>query len=214
MPAAEGPPVFLAWQSAFRAAAPCDNVPVRNRAAKKDYTEESLYNYAIFMLGRRMRTVAELKRLMRGRAGHQPDCAEMVEAVTERLKQQRYLNDTNYAAAYAAMRRDNEKFGRMRVAHELKARGVHPELVAKTVAESYGEVDEAQQVRQFAARKRLAAPRNQKEAARIFRMMARAGFATRAILQWLRQAKVEEETLAQLEQEREMAESSGPEEGA
>lgn len=186
---------------------------MRKSAAKKSYDEDSLYRYAVFMLGRRMRTVAELKRLMRGRAGHQPDCESLVEAVTARLKQQRYLNDTNYAAAYSALRRDNEKFGRMRVARELRSRGVHPDLVDKTLAEAYGEVDEAEQLGRFAERKRLAAPRDQKAAARIFRMMARAGFTTRAILAWLRRARVEEETLAQLEQEREMAESSPDGEG-
>jgi regulatory protein len=181
---------------------------VRNRAAKKSYTEESLYDYAVFMLGRRMRTVAELKRLMRARAGHQSDCDTLVEAVTARLKQQRYLDDSSYAAYYSAMRRDNDSFGRIRVAQELKARGVHPELVAKSVAQAYDEVEEAQLVRRFAERKRLVLPKERKQAARIFRMMARAGFSSRAIFQWLRAGKVEEETLAQLEQERETAENS------
>src|SRR6266513_960925 len=99
--------------------------------AKKLYTEQTLYDYAIAALARRMRTVAELKRLMRTRAAHQPDCDALVEAVVARLKQQRYLNDTDYASTYSALRRDTEKFGRMRVTQELKARGVHPQIVEK-----------------------------------------------------------------------------------
>jgi regulatory protein len=180
----------------------------RKSGPKKSYDEDSLYNYAVFMLGRRMRTVAELKRLMRGRAGHQPDCEMLVEAVTARLKQQRYLNDTQYAATYSSLRRDNEKFGRIRVVRELRARGVHPEVIEKTVADTYGEMDERQLLRQYAERKRLAPPTGPKDAARLFRKMARAGFSTRAILQWLRQGPVEEEVLSGLEQERETEEAS------
>src|SRR6266508_5557920 len=94
---------------------------IKKPAASKIYTEATLYDYAVGALGRRMRTVAELKRLMRTRAAHQPDCDALVEAVTARLKEQHYLNDSNYASCYSASRRDHEKFGRMRVVQELKA---------------------------------------------------------------------------------------------
>jgi regulatory protein len=184
----------------------------KKSAVKKNYTEAALYDYAVGALGRRMRTVAELKRLMRARAAHQPDCDALVEAVTTRLKQQRYLNDTSYASSYSASRRDNEKFGRMRVVQELKARGVHPDVIAKTVSETYGEVDEQKLVREFAERKRLKQPSGQKEAARIFRRMARAGFSSRAIVQLLRNWQVEDDTLSALEQEREMAALLPPDE--
>jgi regulatory protein len=126
------------------------------------YTEATLYDYAVGALGRRMRTVAELKRLMRTRAAHQPDCDVLVEAVTARLKQQRYLNDTSYASSYSTSRRDTEKFGRMRVVQELKARGVHPDVIAKTMTEIYGEVDEEKLLREFAERKRLKQPSDRK----------------------------------------------------
>lgn len=177
----------------------------KKSATPQTYTEDTLYDYAVGALARRMRTVAELKRLMRARAGHQPDCGALVEAVTARLKQQRYLNDTSYASCYSASRRDTEKFGRMRVVQELKARGVHPDVIEKTVGESYAGVNEQTLARQFAERKHLKQPKDRKEAARIFRTMARAGFSSRAIMQLLRKWKVEDETLAALEQEREMA---------
>lgn len=184
----------------------------KKSAVQRTYTEAALYDYAVGALGRRMRTVAELKRLMRARAGHQPDCDALVEAVTARLKEQRYLNDTSYATYYSTSRRDNEKFGRIRVVQELKAKGVHPEVIEQTVAETYGEVDEQKLVRAFAERKRLKPPGDQKHAARIYRMMARAGFSSRAILQLLRNWRVEDETLSALEQESEMAGLSPPDE--
>lgn len=179
---------------------------------KKVCTEASLYAYALGALGRRMRTVAELKRLMRTRAGHQTDCEALVEAVTARLKEQRYLNDTTYASSYSTYRRDTEKFGRLRVVQDLKAKGVHPDVIDRAVGETYSEVDEQKLVREFAERKRLKPPQDQKETTRIFRRMVRAGFSTRVIVGLLRNWKVEDETLAALEQEREMAEqNSAPE---
>lgn len=182
----------------------------KRHAVKKSYTEHTLYEYAVGALGRRMRTVAELKRLMRTRAGHQPDCDALVDAVATRLKEQRYLNDTNYASSYSTYRRDTEKFGRMRVIQDLRAKGVHPDVIDKTVTATYSEVDEEKLGREFAARKRLKQPKDQKEAARIFRMMVRAGFSTRVIVKLLRTWNVEDDTLSALEQEREMADPTPP----
>jgi regulatory protein len=176
----------------------------KKSAVKKIYTEASLYEYALGALGRQMRTVAELKRLMRTRAAHQPDCEDLVEAVTARLKQQRYLNDSSYASVYSVSRRDNQKFGQMRVVQDLRAKGVHPDVIGKTIGETYAEVDEQILARQFAERKHLSQPKDQKQAARIFRMMARAGFSTRVIVGLLRGWRVGDETLSALEQELEM----------
>ena len=59
----------------------------------KIYDEESLYEYAVAALGRQMRTVAEIKRLMRNRVATQPEGNILIEMVVLRLKAQRYLND-------------------------------------------------------------------------------------------------------------------------
>jgi len=79
-------------------------------------TEEELYRYAVGALGRRMRAVAELKRLLRRRVAEETEIGQtLVELVIRKLKDQGYLNDAKYAAAYSAFRRDNEKFGRKRL---------------------------------------------------------------------------------------------------
>lgn len=184
----------------------------KKSAVHRDYTEKTLYDYAVFMLGRKMRTVAELKRMMRGRAGHQPDGEQMVEAVTARLKEQHYLSDTNYATSYSNYRRETEKFGPRRVVQDLRAKGVHPELADRVVAETYSQVDEEKLAREFVARKRLKPPAQQKDSARIFRMMVRAGFSSRVICRILREWHVEDETLTVLEQERELIEAAPGEE--
>src|SRR6185369_965078 len=148
----------------------------------------------------------ELKRLMRERVRLQENGAEMIENVVERLKQQRYLNDTQYATNYTHYRQENEKFGRMRVVQDLKVKGVHADVIEKTVGAAYSGVDEERLARDFLQRKRKKKPRDQKESARIFRQLVRAGFSSRAIVKVLKSWDVEEETLSALEQERADAE--------
>ncbi len=161
----------------------------------------ALYEYAVAALGRRMRTVAELKRLLWQRVAGQEGAETMVQVVIDKLKQQRYLNDTQYAASYSSLRRENDKFGRLRVISDLKARGVHGDVIQKTVAEAYGAVDEERLAREFLARKRIRKPGNRKEAAKVFRALTRAGFTTRVIVKILKNWDVDDEVISSLESE-------------
>jgi regulatory protein len=163
--------------------------------------ENSLYDYAVRALGRRMRTVAELKRLMRRRVPEGEIGTLLVEMVILRLKEQKYLNDTNYAAAYSAFRRDNEKFGRRRVITDLKVKGVHAEVIDKVVDEAYSSVNEEELARAFLKRKRLKKPENDREAARIFRGLMRAGFGHGTAIKVLKGWKVDDEVLMALQEE-------------
>lgn len=175
----------------------------RRSAANKTYDENALYEYGVRTLGRHMRTVAELKRLMRNKVAKQENGAALIERVVERLKELRYLNDTQYATAYSGFRKDNERFGRRRVEQDLKVKGVHPDVIGKVLEETYGGVNEEELARQFLHRKRLKKPSDQKETARVFRAMVRAGFSTRSIVNILKKWDVEDEALSALEQERE-----------
>lgn len=169
---------------------------------RKFETESELYDYAVCALARRMRSTAELKRLLRQRVDAESEIGKtLVELVIRRLKDQGYLNDANYASAYSNFRRDNEKFGRRRVITELKAKGVHGELIEKAVDSAFAEVNEENQAREFVRRKRLKKPVNQKEAARIFRQLMRAGFSSKIAFIILRKWEVEEDMLTALESE-------------
>jgi len=165
-------------------------------------TETELYEYALGALARRMRSVVELKRLLRQRVDIETELGRtLVELVVRRLKDQGYLNDAKYAAAYSAFRRDNEKFGRRRVITDLKVKGIVGEVLEKAVDASFAEVDEEKQAREYLRRKRLEKPTDQKQAARIFRQLMRAGFASTTIFKILRQWDVDEETLSTFESE-------------
>ncbi len=169
---------------------------------RKVYTEDELYEYAVGALGRRMRSVAELKRLLRNKVEADTELGQtLVELIIRRLKDQGYLNDSQYAAAYSSYRRDNEKFGRMRVITDLKSKGVHGDVIEKAVSAAYDEVNEEKQARAYLQRKRLGKPRNEKETARVFRNLARAGFGMKTIFAILKKWDVDEETLSALEGE-------------
>jgi regulatory protein len=173
------------------------------RGRKLD-SEAELYEYALGALGRRMRSVAELKRLLRQRVDLDTEIGRtLVELVTRRLKDQGYLNDAKYAAAYSAFRRDNEKFGRRRVITDLKAKGVVGEVLEKAVETTFSEIDEEKQAREYMRRKRLKRPQDKKQAARIFRQLMRAGFGAKTIFKILRHWDVDEEMLHVLEGESE-----------
>jgi len=174
-----------------------------SRPRKRSYSENELYDYAVGALARRMRTVAELKRLMRGRVedAESEYGKTLVELVIRRLKDQGYLNDSQYAASFSSLRRDNQKFGRMRVVTDLKVKGVHADVIDKAVDAAFEGVNEEKQAREYLRRKRLEKPKDQKEAARIFRQLARGGFSSKTIFAILKRWDVDDETLGLLEGE-------------
>jgi regulatory protein len=169
---------------------------------RKLETEAELYEYALRALGRRMRTVAELKRLLRARVDTDTEYGKiLIELVVRRLKDSGYLNDAKYAAAYSAFRRDNEKYGRRRVITDLKVKGVVGEVLEKAVNDSFAEVDEEKQAREYLRRKRVNEPQDKKQAARIFRQLIRAGFGSKTIFKILRNWDVDEDTLSAFEED-------------
>ena len=173
------------------------------RPKRRFYTEDELYEYAVGALARRMRTVAELKRLLRARVedAESEYGKTLVELIIRRLKDRGYLNDSQYAAYFSSLRRDNQKFGRLRVVTDLKAKGMHSDVIDKAVDAAFDGVSEEKQAREYLRKKRLVKPKTQKDAARVFRQLARGGFGTKTIFSILKKWEVDEETLSELESE-------------
>lgn len=172
---------------------------------RKLETEGELYEYAVGALARRMRSIAELKRLLRQRVDAESEIGKtLVELIIRRLKDQGYLNDAKYAATYSSLRRDNQKFGPRRVITELKSKGVHGELIDKAVDAAFADTNEEKQARDYLRRKRLEKPTNQKQVARIFRNLIRAGFSSKTVFAILRRWNVDDEVLTELENEPEV----------
>ena len=161
-------------------------------------SDQALYDYAVKALGRRMRSVAEIKRLMRTRVEPGEAGESRMSAVVARLQEQRYLDDTSFAAAYTRLRQENEGFGKRRVVEELGRKGVHRDLIASTVEAAYETTSEEELARRYLARKRIGKPENQKETARLIRRLVSAGFSMGTLMKILKNWDVEvtEEQLA------------------
>jgi regulatory protein len=169
--------------------------------------EDSLYDYAVKMLGQQMRTVAELKRLMRRRVEPGEAGEVTMTAVVTRLAERAYLNDANYAQDFARLRQENASHGRRRVQQDLMRKGVQAEVIGKTLDAAYENVDEEQLARRHLERKRIKKPANEKEAARVMRLLMRAGFSSGVIFRILKKWDVAVEGQESVEED----ESSGEE---
>lgn len=173
--------------------------------------EAALFDYAVGALARKMRTVRDLRRLMKSRAEEGEAGERAMDRVVVRLKELKYLSDTRFAADYTRMRKDNEKFGRRRVQQDLMQKGVHKDLIAKTVSAAYEDVDEVALAREYIARKRLKKPGGEnaeKETSRVMGRLLRAGFSAGAIYKVLREWDIDVDEVA-VEESLEQDESEG-----
>lgn len=174
-------------------------MPFRPKKKPEPLSEAALYDYAVNALGRRMRTVAELTRLMRQRVEPGENGQARINVVIARLKDHGYLNDADYAANYARLRQENASFGKRRVRQDLAVKGVQAEVISSTLDAAYEDVNEEALARRHLERKGVKQPTNQKEAARVMRMLVRAGFSTGTVYAILKQWNIPEDTLASLE---------------
>ena len=168
----------------------------RKDAAPLD--ENALYEYAVKALGRRMRSVAELKRLMRVKVEPGETGESKMSAVVARLEEARYLDDTAFASTYTRLRQENGGLGKLRVQQELTRKGIHRDLIASALDTAYGNSSEEDLARRYLARKRIGKPQNPKEIARVVRRLVSAGFSLSILSKILKTWEIEasEEDLA------------------
>jgi regulatory protein len=88
-------------------------------------------------LERRERTVAELRAVLeRKRIG-----PAAIEAAVEELRDTGYLDDATYARRFAEDRRELQRWGRDRIARDLRRRGVEPEVIEAALSDRGGEAE-------------------------------------------------------------------------
>lgn len=148
---------------------------------------EALWGYALKILGGRAHSTGELREKLKRRAGHAAD----VDTTIARLKDLGYLNDQRFAESFASARLSGEKFGKTRVIQDLRQRRVAPSLAERTVQKVYEGVDEQALIEDWIRRKYRTAPREglfaeEKDLAKAFRRLARAGFRTGEIVRALK----------------------------
>jgi regulatory protein len=171
-------------------------MPFKPPKAREPLDAAQLYEYAVGALGRRMRTVTELKRLMRQRVEKGETGEARMDAVVLKLQEQKYLDDTAFATYYTRLRQEGAKFGKRRVQQDLQQKGVDGELIASTLETAYKHVNEEALARQHLERSRIRKPSNDKEVARVVRRLVRGGFSIGVAYKILKQWEVSEEALA------------------
>jgi regulatory protein len=172
------------------------SVAFKKAKKREPVGEAGLFEYAVGMLARQMRTERELRRLMKTRAAEGAEGERAMDAVVARLKELNYLSDTRFAADYTRLRKEGQKFGRRRVQQDLSAKGVASETVGAAVGAAYEGVDEVALAREYVARKRMKQPAGEnakKESARVMGRLLRAGFSSGTVFKVLREWGVDVE---------------------
>jgi regulatory protein len=133
------------------------------------------YRRAILRLARRDHTVAELRRALLQR-GHEP---EEVEQALDRLRQERYLDDTGYAERFARSRLAHQGLGRSRIRQALRVRGVSRGETEAGITTALREIDEQAVVDQLARRywKQHVSVEPARRLPRLWAFLVRRGFA-------------------------------------
>ena len=178
-------------------------MPFARPKKREPVGEPELFEYAIGVLSRRMRTVRELKRLMSARAFPGEQGERDMDAVVTRLVDLKYLSDTRFAADYTRMRKENQGFGRRRVQQDLAQKGIAKEISETTLAAAFDDSDEVALARQYCERKRIkqpSGPNAQKETVRVMNRLMRAGFSSNAIFKVLRMWDLPEDAVAGIEE--------------
>ena len=140
--------------------------------------EPSLNARAMRLLARREHSRHELRRKLARIASEGED----VDGVVEKLAQKGWLSDARYAEQ--AVRAKARRFGPLKVAHELRAKGVADETIA--AAFQAAGVDGCADIQRVWKSRFSTLPENDRQRARQVRFLQGRGFGLDDILKFLR----------------------------
>jgi len=138
------------------------------------------WEFAVKLLGGRALTTREIRQRL-VRRGY---AADQIQAVVVRLTASRYLDDAQYARAWAHARAHRRSVGPARLAQELRSKGIADAEISSALHEAFGEQD-ARQVAEAAALKKLKALRGlapEVARRRLAAFLARQGFSADVVL--------------------------------
>jgi len=138
-----------------------------------------LRQQAIRLLARREHTRAELARKLNALGTE-----EEINAVLTELQASHLQSDSRAAESY--LRGNSARLGASRLRHNLKTRGVAPEMIDEQLAQA-ALPDEIERARVIWSRKFSAAPSGAKEWARQARFLQSRGFASDIIRRLLKE---------------------------
>lgn len=145
--------------------------------------EKSVYDQALTLLGFRARSVAELRRRLLEKGAP----ADEVEDVIQRLKDQKLLDDADFARQFARNKLVGPGASRFRIVQELARKGISRELADHAVEELRTDdgIDSAHVIHRVAQKKwaSLAQLDDFTRRRRLYAFLARRGFSPDEIRQ-------------------------------
>jgi regulatory protein len=144
----------------------------------------SAYSDALRLLAGRELSAAEVRRRLLDR-DHPPD---EVDAAIERLSESGALDDGRVARAHARTAANIKGRGRLRIARELREKGIAQDVISAAMADVFGELDERALVSRAIEKKLRGRPRPTDAAgyARLYQHLMRQGFAPAVVSSELR----------------------------
>jgi regulatory protein len=139
--------------------------------AGRSETERAV-DLAYRAVGRRERTVAELRTcLERKRVG-----PPAIDVAVEELTGRGFLDDARYACQFAEDKRELEQWGSDRIARDLQRRGVSPELIEAALCDRDRQA-ELGTATMLLERRFRDPPRDDRERDRAWRLLVRRGYS-------------------------------------
>lgn len=115
----------------------------------KKLAAEALWEYALRCLDRKPYSAADLQQKLKANA----DSPATLQTVISKLREYGLLNDRKFAESFATTRLEGRAYGASRVIRDLRARRISAKVAEQAVRQVYGEVDEADLIRQYLKRK-------------------------------------------------------------
>lgn len=154
--------------------------------------ERTLYDQALTLLGFRARSIAELRRRLVQKGGTPAE----IDAVIERLVEQRLLDDADFARQFTRQKLAGAGASRQRIAQELRRRGIGREVSDAAVRELVEDegLDPTHSARRVAEKKWKALGKldDATRRRRLYAFLARRGFNPDEIASLMREAMTAE----------------------
>jgi regulatory protein len=146
-------------------------VTAAERALDPQARLQRALDLAYRQLGRRDRTVAELRRHLAAKAVE----PQTIDEAIDELTRQSYLDDARYARRYVEDRRTLDAWGPERIERKLMAAGVERELIATALADRDGG-DELDAAVALLRRRWRELPATDRERERALGLLVRKGY--------------------------------------
>ena len=133
---------------------------------------ERAIDLAYKAVARRDLTVAEL----RARLERKHVAPEAIDDAVEELETTGFVDDARYAIQFAEDKRELEQWGTDRIAHDLRRRGIAPQLIDAAVS-THSRDSELRTAFLLLEQRYPTAPRDDRERDRAWQMLVRRGYA-------------------------------------